>query len=384
MRFSLRSIGSTIIKSAMIFSIYLSAPAYSWDGMAILGDSISTGAASHPALEYDPFVLWRIMTGELSVNAKAIDIPGRQEFKITDSVEAPRRLWPSSRENDGASGWIWLHAVQALSRTALDTEEYSYGYLAGRALGLKPEQIWFAGDNGTRADHATLHAARVIEASHGELPSRILMLYTGNDLCSQSWDSMTEASQYGAGLLDALRYLARNGQSAPGESTVVYLPAFLPVTTLLNEPSINEKKIKFYGTETTCAEARKRMFAPPDSVLSDKAKIPEDPRYAMFAQFMPPNPALLCPTLFAQTPNDTQRQSLLANRIRAYRDAQKKAVETFNKTISENPTRAKIEARYIEETASVRFLGDDVSADCFHLSASGHAKVTDALLKQMH
>lgn len=367
--------------------------AYGWNGLAILGDSISTGAAAHPGLEYDPLALWRIMTGEIAIAAKASDIPRREDFKIGETLEAPRRLWPSNRENDGASGWVWLHAVQALSRTALDTEEYSYGYLTGRALGLASDKIWFAGDNGTRADRATLHAARVIENGDGELPTRIVMFYTGNDLCAQSWDTMTEASEYGTNLQNALTYLARNGRSAEGETTVVYLPAFLPVTALLNEPSISEKKIKFYGTELTCAEARKRMFAAPDVVISEdsKTKLPEDPRYSLFAQFMPPNPALLCPTLFAQTAQDGQRQSQLANRIRAYRDAQREAVRTFNKTMEERKTKsegqnqnwARVEAKYIDTTEIIRFLGEDVGGDCFHLSAAGQGKIASALLKQM-
>lgn len=367
---------------------FASASLYAWDGLAILGDSISTGAGSHPVLEFDSASLWRVMTGELNVSAKASDIPHRESFKIGDTLDAPRRLWPSSRENDGASGWVWLHASQAISRTALDTEEYAFGYLSGRGLGLSPGKIWFAGDNGTKMDHALIHAARILDAGKGELPTRVLLLYTGNDLCAQAWDAMTTAEEYGDSLLQALFYLARNGHSAVGEQTTVYIPAFLPVTALLLEDSINAKVIKFHGTALTCAEAKKRMFTAPEVSETEKSKLklnlPDDPRYSLFAQFMPPNPALLCPTLFARTSEDAQRQSLLANRIRAYRDAQKKAVAEFTRLITIHPTGAKIEAVYMDATESIRFMGDDVAGDCFHLSPSGHAKVASVLLKTMH
>lgn len=368
---------------AIVCSLLFSREIYAWDGLAIVGDSISSGAASHPSLAYDPLILWKIMTGELDVSAKLSDIPRKQDFKITDTLESPRRLWPGPRENDGASGWVWLHAIQALSRTALDTEEYSYGYLAGRALGLSPKNIWLAGDNGTKTDHALLHAARVLAAGQGELPTRIIMFYTGNDLCAQSWDTMTEAANYGANLKDAMLYLARNGHSANGEQTKIYIPAFLPVTSLLIEPSISEKEIRFHGLTTTCADARKRMFAVPTSTSGKDPNAPADPRYPLFAQFMPPNPVLLCPTLFATTSEDAQRQSILANRIRAYRDAEQAAVTEFNSLMEKNKTAAKIAAVYVEGTGALRFMGEDVAGDCFHLSAAGHAKLATELLKQL-
>lgn len=370
--------------ASVFFSVTIvSLPAKAWDGLVILGDSISTGAAAHPALEFDSASLWRIMSGDLNVDAKASDIPNREVFKIADTLEAPRRLWPSTRENDGASGWVWLHAIQAVSRAALDTEEYSYGYLSGRALGIAPQQIWFAGDNGTKATNALSHAARVIEAGKGELPTRIMMFYTGNDLCAQSLDTMTDAKLYGDGLRDALMYLARNGRSGKDEHTKVYLPAFLPVTALLLEPSINEKIIKFHGTQLSCAEAKKRMFAAPDPTTAAPKSNPDDPRFSLFAQFMPPNPALLCPTLFARVSEDSQRQSGLANRIRAYREAQKAVVEDFNRQIKLVPSAASLEAVYSDGPESIRFVGEDVAGDCFHLSATGHAKLASLLLKQM-
>jgi lysophospholipase L1-like esterase len=70
----------------------------------------------------------------------------------------------------------------------------------------------------------------------------------------------------------------------------------------------------------------------------------------------------------------------LANRIRSYRDAQKKAVQDFNEWRGQkHPARA-FEAIYLEGTEQIRFEGADVAGDCFHLSAKGQGKVASAIL----
>ncbi|MCX6125855.1 MAG: hypothetical protein NTV34_14065, partial [Proteobacteria bacterium] len=306
------------------------------------------------------------------------DVPGGDAFGLKETLDPPRRLWPAFRENDGGSGWIWLHTVQALSRAALDTEEYSYGYLFGRSLGLEPENIWIAGDNGTRAEHSAVHAARVLQAARGELPSRVLILYTGNDLCAPTWELMTDTESYGEGLRRGIMFLARHGHTAGQQPTKVYVPAVLAITGLISENSILDKKIKFYGTEITCREARKRMFAAPDVVLGREEV--SDPRYPFFAQLLPPNPALLCPTLFSRAAEEPAKLSIIANRIRAYREVQKSVVESINKEIAARPELARLDVQFIENTGRVLFQGEDVSGDCFHLSPRGQAKVAQSLV----
>lgn len=368
------------MKHALLLLATLGAnSAFAWDGLAVLGDSLSTGAASHPALTFDSHELWNVVTGKTSVVADLKDVPNLEQFKITTDIKAPNRLWPSNRENDGGSGWVWLHTLQAFSRAALDTEEYSFGYLFGRSLGFSGENIWIAGDNGTRSEHALIHAARVLDAADGELPSHILMLYTGNDLCAPNWEGMTASAAYGEGLKQAILYFARNGRNSGGKTSTLYLPAFLPVTTLISEESIANKTIRFYGSDISCSEAKKRMFSAPESVES--RPIINDWRFAFFAQLMPPNPVLLCPTLFSKAASETANQSLLANRIRAYRDVQKSVVEEVTKEIAENVRLAKIDVRYIAATENVLFEGDDVAADCFHLGPKGHAKIAKTLIQ---
>jgi hypothetical protein len=356
-----------------LFLLMTANPVYGWDGLAVLGDSLSTGAGAHPDLKYDSMNLWRVVKGESVLKTDVAAIPEPKKFNLGVTLDAPKRLWPGARENDGGVNWIWSNSLQALSRVVLDTEEYSYGYLFGRALGFSPQNIWIAGDNGSKTEHAAVHAARVLESSGGDLPSHILMLYTGNDLCAPSWELMTDPKTYGEGLRRGIMFLAMNGKNSSTAPVNIYLPAFLPVVTLMSEPEILDKMINFYGSEISCREARKRLFSAPDSIDTKDQSI--DPLFPLFSQMMPPNPALLCPTLFSVQADNSEKLSVLANRVRAYREVQQEIAAQINKEIAENSHLARINVVYLPSVERLKFSGSDVSGDCFHLSPAGHAKV---------
>lgn len=350
---------------------------FAFEGLAILGDSSSTAAGTHPNLKFDSKVLWDAFTGTLDLSVKASMVP--QDFQgVVSDLAPPIRVGPSTRENDGGSGWIWHHAIQKISAETIESHSMSYGYLVGRKLGIAPKDILIAGENGTTARHAWLHAARLVGARDNDLPSRVVFFYTGNDLCAQDYDDITEASDYGKELLSAMKYLVLNGHASE-RGTKIYIPGFLSVTSLMHEPSILAKKIRLHGEEVTCQEARARLFAPKSA---DQIPVNEtgDPRYTVFSAFMPPSPVLFCPTLFSKAADDSARQSMLANRIRAYREAQRKAVEEFNEWRGTKFPARSFEAVYVGATESVKFEGEDVAGDCFHLSPAGQGKIARALL----
>lgn len=366
----------------VIFSIFIvfqflisGGSVLAFDGLAILGDSSSTGAAAHPKLEFDSKVLWDIFN---SVDELPVDLAlYPAEFRsAVSALQRPTRVPPSVRENDGGSGWIWHNLTQKISARTLEEHRLSYGYLIGRKLGLPASDILIAGENGTTARHAWIHAARLVGSRQRDLPSRVIFYYTGNDLCAQSYDDISEAEEYGEELLRGMKYLVLNGH-ADAQGTRIFIPGFLPVTSLLHERSILERKIKLHGEEITCQEARARMFAPnPNSRSTDT-----DPRFQIFSAFMPPSPVLLCPTLFSKAAEDSARQSFLANRIRAFREAQKRTVSEFNHWRGAKYPAKSFEAFYIETTEQLKFDGADVAGDCFHLSINGQAKVATAILR---
>lgn len=381
MNLMFKTVCITALLCAGFLGMGWSKQANAWDGVAIIGDSISTGAATHPSLTFDSLQLWNAVNGSVDLTAKVSDLKDPESFKISGDIKAPKRLWPSSRQNDGGFGWAWLYTLQAISRTVLDTEEYSFGYLMARAMGYAPESIWFAGDNGTKAKDALVHASRLLDAADGDLPSHIVMLYTGNDLCAASWDTMTEASVYGYELQNAIRYWARQGRHSGDKPVRIYLPAFLPVTTLISSPNIAAKQIEFYGEKTTCGEARKRMFTPPKE-LAQRGPV-DNSLYALFSQLMPPNPAMLCPTMFSPAADKPENQAILANRMRAYREAQRSVVETLNKEFAESKTPVPFELHYLASSEAISFHAEDIAGDCFHLAPAGQEKLAKTLLKEM-
>jgi hypothetical protein len=374
MRFQLRRLllGWTVL--------LLADKAWSFDGLAVLGDSSSTGAAANPALKFDSEILWEVFNSVDGLPFATTLVP--EDFRKTaGDGRPPVRLPPSSRENDGGSGWIWHHVSQAVGARSIEDHRLSYSNFLGRSLGLAPEQIIIAGENGTTSRHAWIHAARLVAFKDKDLPSRIIFFYSGNDLCGQSVDDITLAETYGEGLLRGMKYLVLNGH-ADARGTTIYIPAFMPVTSLLHEPSILEHKVYLHGEEVTCREARARLFAPNPKTLGAN-KHSEDPLFQLFSAFMPPSPVLFCPTLFSKMAQDSVRQSQLANRIRSFRAAQQKAVEDFNIWRGRRyPARA-FDAAYIDATETLKFEGEDVAGDCFHLSASGQGKLTKAMMTRI-
>lgn len=348
-----------------------------FDGVAVLGDSSSTGAAANPALEFDSELLWQIFEGTRHLEVKPEFFP--RTLKLVSSDEkGPTRVGPSVRENDAGSGWLWQNLIQTVASRTVEEHRLSYGYFLGRSLGIEPQNILLAGENGATTRRAWIHASRLLSARNRDLPSRIILFYTGNDLCAQSFDLITSAEDYGASLLKAMKYLVVNGHVA-ARGTKIYLPAFLPVTALLHEPSIVNQKIRVHGQEMTCREAREKLFAPAANRYPNK----EATLFQIFKDFIPPSPVLLCPTLFSPQAQDSARQSLLANRIRAYREAQQRAVEDFNEWRGRKHPAKAFEAIYLAGTEQIKFGGGDVAGDCFHLSANGQAKVAEAILKDL-
>jgi hypothetical protein len=351
-----------------------------FDGLAVLGDSSTTGAAANPALKFDTTVLWDVFQNSEGLPFTPELVP--EEFrKAVGDGKPPVRLPPSTRENDGGSGWIWHQVSQTIGARTLEDHRLSFTNLLGRSLGLAPEQIIIAGENGTTSRHAWIHAARLTAFQDRDLPSRVVFFYSGNDLCGQSIDDVTAADTYGDELLRGMKYLVLNGH-VHARGTTIYIPGFMPVTSLLHEPSILDRKIYLHGEEVTCREARARLFAPnPKTIAAHKNS--EDPLFQLFAAFMPPSPVLFCPTLFSKMAEDSVRQSQLANRIRAFRMSQQKAVDDFNHWRGRRfPARA-FEAVYVDATESLKFDGGDVAGDCFHLSAQGQAKVAKALMTRI-
>jgi hypothetical protein len=346
--------------------------------LAIVGDSLSTGAATHPALTFDAKALWAVFNGQTSVLPRRADLPADLAGPLPDPPPPPVRLWPTPREFFGGPDWVWRNALQSLSRSYLDTAQYSWGYLLGAGLGVSPGRIALAGEDGARYANMTRQLDRVLDYAGGVLPRRLAVLYTGNDLCGAGLSALTEASELQNDLRTGLNYLARNG-TPPSGGTDVYVLSYLGVLQLLTEKSILAKEVHAFGGVMTCRELREAAFRPP-APAALKSTSPEGPAAAgdmplFFQMFMPPNPAAFCPTLFGAPDENGELVHALANRIRAFRVAQEEAVAAADRAAP-----AGVRIHLVRATADVAFTGEDIAPDCFHLALPGQAKVARAAL----
>ena len=349
--------------------------------MAILGDSLSTGAASHPALAMDAKQLWDVFQERIDVQAR--DASGAQ-------LPAPQRLWPSMREFFGGADWVYRNLMQAVSRRFLDTEEYSWGYQVARAhlpgdASAQAQAVAIAAEDGAKTEAIPLQLERVLEASGGRLPPKVFVFFTGNDLCGMIFSQVTSEADYRRDLRTGLASMLR-AEPAPG-GTDIYVLGYLSVLQLVHGESILAKPVRAYGEATTCGELRAGGFRPKDP--NYQPDLPEEAKW--FGVFMPPNPAAYCSTLFSPPGKGSDELvGSLANRIRAYREIQRQVVDEFSgkpSTPNAVPTvvaPAGMRLHYLSETAELSFVAEDIADDCFHLSQAGQAKVAQAVVSYLN
>ena len=169
--------------------------------VAILGDSLSTGAATHPDLVYDPKVLWNILSGKTSLR------------QLDPGLRPAQRLLPSFREwnnaFDGVLGFFWFTAASLF----LDTPEYSWGYLTALGLGVDGSDVLIAAANGARVGALRAQVNRVLDATRGELPDEVLLLFGGNDICGPTLDSVPRPEVFEEEIYRGVRYLLINGRT---------------------------------------------------------------------------------------------------------------------------------------------------------------------------
>jgi len=357
---------------------------------AVCGDSISTGAATHPNLEFDSVTLWGILNGTIPVTAQATHLSGIESVfpagngmtsaatVLEDSVvPPPRRAWPTVKEYRSSVEWVALGLLRSLSESYLDTEEFSWGYMLGRTFKVAPGHVLIAAENGARTSAATAQMARILDATGGELPEKIFMFFTGNDICAPRLEGMTPAVKFEQNLFKALHHALRNGR-VPAGGTDIYVPAYVNVTQLLTSPAIQTKLVRAFGTKIACGQLRENQFVQVLPPAPKEAGTGIPPEANLISQVLPPNPAAMCPTLFARDANSadqSERIGALANRIREFRTAAQNAVRRASSLQKDKYPENPVRLHFIEETANLDLEADDVAEDCFHLSIRGQAKL---------
>jgi hypothetical protein len=363
--------------------------------IAVLGDNLATGAGASPLFKYDADLLWDIFKKQ-NLSSPAVP-PEIATFTKGAALTPPETLWLTEREYSGSLAWVFKHFWASFAKVYLDTEEFSWGYLTAKALGVPSSQIFLAAEDGASISMLPRQIDRLLHGREGKLPQKIFVLFTYHDVCAQRPEVMTSVGEFRQTLLRGLQYLLRNGQAAD-TGTEIYILGSLGLTQLLTKNSIVNKALVAHGEPTTCSELRARSYQP-SKPSSSNARHMES---LYFQHLLPPNPAHLCPTLFAQkfiaqselgifsSLNKKSRGkkieemmnemlSSVANRIRGYRSASKHAVQEAEAWAKKEKIPGNFSLHYVGDTEGIEFEAEDVADDCFHLSWQGQLKIAKKL-----
>lgn len=347
------------------------------ENIAILGDSLGTGAATHPKMVFDNVKLWEIFDGKETIEPN-VHGDRLKKYNISDSPELPSILRKGTREYYGAANWVVFNLLQIFSEKFLNVEQYSWGYMVGRALGVAPKNILFAAENGARISSIARQSDRVMDYLEGGLPEKVVILYSGNDLCAINPEQVTGKKDYRDSLEYGLRYMIRNGR--PHENgTEIIVVGFVGVLQLLGQDEILNKKVMAFGEEVTCRQLREGGYLP----NAKRALEPGMPLEALYlSNLIPPNPARMCPTLFGHPKKVKEHLSTYANRIRSFRTIASDVVDMMNLEKDKEKIQG-ISFRYVDQTKEIVFKKDDIAGDCFHLTIKGQTKIADAILTNL-
>ena len=354
--------------------------------LAIIGDSLSTGAVAHPALRYDRRALLDIFTGKTPI---LVDDKMRQQMVSNGFAAAsdgffPQRLLPTNREADsGAVSFVMHHAILSFAHHYLDAEELSWGYLVARSLAFAPQNILVAAEDGSRMAAAERQVDRVLDSTGGILPQHVFLFFTGNDLCGPTMDYVTEADDYGEYLTRALLYILQNGKIG-GDGSDVWIMDPVGILQLVQSESIQNKVVDAHGKKMRCAELQ-TYVGEAQHMTPDEAQS-YSPVASLFVTQFPRSPAYYCPTVLGLSLDGQgkENQTTLANRLRSYREEIAAAIERVKKHPLFKQAAGKVRFHEITDTGKILFTGDDIANDCFHLSLTGQMKIARVVVDQMH
>lgn len=363
--------------------------------IAVVGDSISTGGASHSALAFDIDKMEAVFTGKTSLGIDQATFDFLRGEGIPEPLTPPERLGLSPREFTHPLVWIFNSFVTSMSSQYLDMEEFSWAYLLGR---LRNDTVLIAARDGEKSFQARQQIDRILDGAKGQPIDHVFIFFTGNDICAGHPSLITSREEYVANIDRAVRYLIKNAKPKEGGGiTHVWLMDPLGVSQLVTSPVIQNKKIIAYGKEHTCKELQsdqldKTMALDPVVADAPAAIQPTDPQMtkaveerggrmglrAILAQIFQGGPYGLCPSLF----NYHQTGSLddlipVSNALAAYREGLAELAKNLNAL---SPL---YRVQQLNAPASLMFAADDIGNDCFHLSVRGQMKIAKAVKAEM-
>ncbi len=341
--------------------------------MIIFGDSLSTGAVTHPEIIMDPGLI-------VSQASKAefydpdLSLVGDG---LTINSDSPLRLYLDDAQN---SDWF-RRSFDNADRSVLkvvETPVYSWGSHLGSYLGVARKNIVLAAQNGAKAGGLSEEVQAFIAASAKQvdvtLPNRVFFFFSGNDLCQEldGEGPPTSSAIYGANLLQGIEELIAAFPAGPNGSQFYFLEHLDIEGMLYSSNNLATKVVPIDSEESgSCIEYINN--APTSWKDLDEGSLRAKGYH----------PAKFCGNLLAHIEGieiDSRiTKEELAAAIAGYRQETAVVIEGLKVAHQEK----NIEFRSIEGTASLAFNPEDLANDCFHLSVYGQKKIADVVLSEI-
>lgn len=334
--------------------------------MAIVGDSSTTGAATSPAIKADfkklgQQALDAMTTGQgRPVSLTRQDFPDPDYFHITDPVQAPARIYPEDlKQKKATKFWDKFRlGTQKKITQQIDTEEFSFGYLIGRRLNLKPEQIFIAGKDGAGI-RSMAYQFHLIKKAKGGLPPLILVSYVANDICSPKAMDESLGSYMDRFRQKLSKQIQKIQRMKPAEGgTIVMVLAPLDLTNLLTNQELLSQTIDFQGHNLTCEQVR----------------IGNAPGGALGKQMQH--------VLSGECRGILNPETLTSEKIDKLKALQQAQIDIWSQLVADLPKSGRGFQWYLApSTHQIQFERGDLANDCFHPSKTGQARIAKDLLK---
>ena len=229
--------------------------------MAIIGDSATTGAVADPKInvgQFDEKLIKTIFKGSwnylFSSTIKNDSPPSLelvnnlfQDAKMTD-LSPPTRIWWKDKP---------INYLDKAGTKSIDYEQYSWGYLLGRRMGIHPVRIFMTGRDGERSTEFKNQAEALLEYTGNELPEYVFIQFTGNDLCRLSvfeeTDEMVYQRIYKA-YREGFRVLMK-GTLHPFKTQIYVLP-YMDIAQVIDSEEVLQSHIAYRNKVITCQEFR--------------------------------------------------------------------------------------------------------------------------------
>lgn len=283
------------------------------------------------------------------LNADGALPPLRRVLYSTEEITAAKE---AGKEDD--------LSMEGRGSLALDTPEYSFGYLVGRAMDFSPEQIVLVAQDGKRTGNLPEQMRRFSEVSE-KLPSHIIVSFTANDICGKEMEEPVDKfrTDFKGVLTDAWKKTME--KETPHESgTQVFVVAPIEITQGITNNDLLEQEIDFEGLGTrTCNQVRRGE--PQDNELG---KLIDSRLTGM------------CRGILSIEPNETEK-------IEKVQALQKTQIEVWKEVLAELPKKDGWSFEFIEETHQVRFQRGDLANECFHPGPGAHSRLADTLFARL-